>query len=105
MNATAKEPTRQAKTPAVAKPKGKPTRKVYKAFSDDVPLNQSLIHQAVVTWLAGARQGTKAQKNRGERARRRRQALAPERHRPGPRRHPLQPLVARRWPHLCRQPA
>ena len=67
MNATAKKTTRQAKTPAVAKPRSKPTRKVYKAFSDDVPFNQSLIHQAVVTWLAGARQGTKAQKNRAAR--------------------------------------
>ena len=67
MNAAAKEPTRQTKTPAAAKPEGKPTRKVYKAFSDDVPFNESLIHQVVVTWLAGARQGAKAQKSRGER--------------------------------------
>ena len=63
MNAAATTPDRQEKTPAVAKP-AKPTRKVYKPFSDDVPFNESLVHQAVVAWLAGARRGTKAQKNR-----------------------------------------
>ena len=63
MNATATTPDRQEKKPAVAK-KAKPTRKVYKPFSDDVPFNESLVHQAVVAWLAGARRGTKAQKNR-----------------------------------------
>ncbi len=63
MNATAQKTDRQAKKPAVAKP-AKPTRKVFKAFSDDVPFNQSLVHQAVVAWLSGARTGTKAQKNR-----------------------------------------
>ena len=63
MNATAKRTDRQE--PAVAKPKkAKPARKVYKPFSDDVPFNESLVHQAVVAWLAGARRGAKAQKNR-----------------------------------------
>ncbi len=63
MNATATKSDRQE--PAVAKPKkAKPTRKVYKPFSDDVPFNESLVHQAVVAWLAGARAGTKAQRNR-----------------------------------------
>ena len=63
MNATATRTDRQESKPAVAK-KAKPTRKVYKPFSDDVPFNESLVHQAVVAWLAGARRGTKAQKNR-----------------------------------------
>lgn len=31
------------------------------------PFNESLVHQAVETWLAGARSGTKAQKSRAER--------------------------------------
>lgn len=30
------------------------------------PFNQALVHQAVETWLAGARRGTKAQKTRAE---------------------------------------
>ena len=65
MNATATKTDRQEKKTAVAKPKkARPTRKVYKPFSDDVPFNESLVHQAVVAWLAGGRQGTKAQKNR-----------------------------------------
>lgn len=64
MNATARETRGQEKTPAVAKPGKRPARKVYKPFSGDVPFNESLVHQAVVAWLAGARQGTKAQKNR-----------------------------------------
>ena len=64
MNAAAKENKGQEKTPAVAKPKGRPTRKVHKPFPGDVPFNESLVHQAVVAWLAGARKGTKAQKNR-----------------------------------------
>ena len=67
MNATAQISDRQEQSPAVAKPKSRPTRKIYKAFSDDVPFNEPLVHQAVVTWLAGARQGTKAQKNRSAR--------------------------------------
>ena len=65
MNATATQSDRQENKPAVAKPKkAKPIRKVYKPFSDDVPFNESLVHQAVVAWLAGARSGAKAQKNR-----------------------------------------
>ena len=64
MNATASKPKGQGKTPAVAKRKSRPTRKVYKPFSDEVPFNEPLVHQAVVAWLSGARQGTKAQKNR-----------------------------------------
>ena len=65
MNAAAAETPRQENTPAVAKSKkARPTRKVYKPFSGDVPFNESLVHQAVVAWLAGARQGSKAQKNR-----------------------------------------
>ncbi len=31
------------------------------------PFNEALVHQAVETWLAGARSGTKAQKSRAER--------------------------------------
>jgi len=37
---------------------------VRKPFASDVPFNESLVHQAVVAWLAGARKGTRAQKNR-----------------------------------------
>jgi len=32
----------------------------------DRPYNESLVHQAVETWLAGARRGTRAQKSRSE---------------------------------------
>ena len=65
MNAAATENKGQEKSPAVAKSEGRPTRKVHKPFADDIPFNESLVHQAVVAWLAGARSGTKAQKNRG----------------------------------------
>ncbi len=64
MNAAATENKGQEKFPAVAKSEGRAARKVHKPFADDVPFNESLVHQAVVTCLAGARQGTKAQKNR-----------------------------------------
>ena len=64
MNAAATEKKGQGKSPAVANPKGRPTRKVHKPFANDVPFNESLVHQAVVAWLAGARRGTRAQKNR-----------------------------------------
>ena len=64
MNAAATENKRQERSPAVAKSKERPSRKVHKPFSEEVPFNESLVHQAVVTWQAGARQGSKAQKNR-----------------------------------------
>ena len=64
MNAAATENKGRKSSTAAGKAKSRPTRMVYKPFSSDVPFNESLVHQAVVTWLAGARQGTKAQKNR-----------------------------------------
>jgi len=65
MNAAAANNQGQEKSPAAAKPEARPTRKVHKPFPADVPFNESLVHQAVVAWLAGARSGTKAQKSRG----------------------------------------
>jgi len=65
MNAAAAKNQGQEKSPAAAKPEARPSRKVHKPFPTDVPFNESLVHQAVVAWLAGARSGTKAQKSRG----------------------------------------
>ena len=64
MNAAATVKQGQGKSPAAAKPEARITRKIHKPFPVDVPFNESLVHQAVVAWLAGARSGTKAQKNR-----------------------------------------
>ena len=61
MNATA---TGGQKKAVAAPGKARPTRKVFKPFAADVPFNESLVHQAVVAWQAGARSGAKSQKNR-----------------------------------------
>ncbi len=62
--------------------------------------NGPLVHQSVRAEQAARRRGTAATKTRGDGLRRRRQAVAPEGHRPRPRR--LQPLadVDRRWHRL-----
>ncbi len=67
--------------------------------------NEPLVHQVVTAYMAGARAGTKAQKNRGRAPRRRRQALAAEGHRPRARRQHSQPHLDRRRRDLRRQPA
>ncbi len=64
MNAAVAETEGQSEIPAVAQPERQPARKVRKPFAADVPFNEPLVHQAVVAWLAGARQGSRAQKNR-----------------------------------------
>ena len=51
------------------------------------PFNGPLVHEVVIAELAARRQGTHATKTRGMVSRRRREAVAPEGHRPRPRRH------------------
>ena len=66
------------------------------------PVNEALLHQAVVMYLDNQRQGTASTKTRGGGPGRRPQAVAPKGHRPGPaRQHPLAHLGRRRrrvWP-------
>ena len=49
---------------SIATPKGKKGTVEVSEAAFGVEFNQDLVHQAVVTFLAGARQGTRAQKNR-----------------------------------------
>ncbi len=44
--------------------------------------NEALVHQVVVAYAAGARQGTRAQKTRAEVTGSGKKTVAPERHRP-----------------------
>ena len=65
-----------------------------RAFGRDY--NEALVHQVVTAYLANARQGTRAQKDRGEVKQVEQETVAAERHRPRARRHDLEPAVARR---------
>ena len=62
--------------------------------------NEALVHQVVVAFQANARQGTRAQKDRGNVKHSHQEAVAPEGHRPRARRHDQLAAVARRRPHL-----
>ena len=66
--------------------------------------NEALVHQIVVAFQANARQGTRAQLDRGDGQALDQEAVAPEGHRPRPRRHDLVAAVARRRPDLPEQP-
>ena len=49
---------------SIATPKGKKGTVEVSEAAFGIEFNQDLVHQAVVAYLAGARQGTRAQKNR-----------------------------------------
>jgi ribosomal protein L4 len=58
--------------------------------------NEALIHQVVVSFMAGARQGTKAQKNQIRSTRWGEKAFSSKGHWPRTRGHDTQPNLARR---------
>ena len=63
--------------------------------------NQDLVHQAVVAFLAGARQGTRAQKKPLRSVRRRQEALPSEGDWPRTCRHHSQPFMALGRDNIC----
>ena len=61
-----------------------------------VPMNQTLVHQAMVAYLLNKRQGTHDTKTRAEVSGGGRKPWGPKAHGPGPpRKHPLTPVAAR----------
>ena len=64
--------------------------------------NEALVHQVVTAYLANARSGTRAQKDRGDGQALDQEAVAPERHRARTRRYDVEPAVARRRTDLSR---
>ena len=62
--------------------------------------NEALVHQVVVAYQANARQGTRAQKDRGDGQALDEEAVPPEGHRPRARRHDLVAAVAWGRSHL-----
>ena len=63
--------------------------------------NQSLVHQSVTGFLAGARLGTKAQKTRGQKSGGGRKPLASKRHRSCSCRNNQESDLARRRMYFC----
>lgn len=59
--------------------------------------NEALVHQVVVAYAAGARQGTRAQKTRAEVTGSGKKTVAPERHWPCAFRFYQEPNLAFRW--------
>jgi hypothetical protein len=62
--------------------------------------NEALVHQIVVAFQANARQGTRAQLDRGEVKHSTKKPVPPEGHRPRPCGHDVLAAVARGWSHL-----
>ncbi|MBW6054939.1 50S ribosomal protein L4 [Escherichia coli] len=63
--------------------------------------NEALVHQVVVAYAAGARQGTRAQKTRAEVTGSGKKTVAPERHRPCAFWFYQEPDLAFWWRDLC----
>jgi len=74
------------------------------SVSDDTfgkEFNESLVHQVVVTYMAGSRQGTVKQKTRSEVGGGGKKAMASERDWQGSRRNLTRTAVAYWWCYLC----